>query len=221
MTAGLDSFVHEYVPAPSGGDAVTFLMLHGTGGDERALLHLGPELDEGAGMLAPRGKVVEAGQNRYFRRFAEGVFDVDDLRARAGELAGWVRAAAAAHGFDRTRVVAVGYSNGANMAASLLLLEPGLLAGAVLFRPMVPFEPERRPRLRGTAVLIAAGRGDEVVPADQPEKLATLLRFSGADVTLHWDNAGHAVDRREIAAARAWLARHRLAQGLRVHDPPL
>lgn len=221
MTAGLEAFVHEYVPAPSGGDALTFLLLHGTGGDERSMLHLGPELDEGAGMLAPRGKVTEAGMNRFFRRFAEGVFDLDDLHARAGELAGWVRAAAAAHGFDPHRVVAVGYSNGANMAASLLLLEPGLLAGAILLRPMVPFEPQRRPRLHGVGVLIAAGRGDEIVPADQPERLATLLRLCGADVTLHWDNAGHAVDRREIAAARAWLARHRLARGLRVHDPPL
>ncbi len=221
MTAGLGAFVHEYVPAPRGGDAVTLLLLHGTGGDESSMLHLGPELDEGAGMLAPRGKVVESGMNRFFRRFAEGVFDLDDLRVRSRELGEWVRAAAAAHGFDLERIVAVGYSNGANMAASLLLLEPGLLAGAVLLRPMVPFDPEHRPRLRGAGVFIASGRTDEIVPPDQPERLATLLRLCGADVTLHWDNAGHAVDRREIAAARAWLARHRLARGLKVHDPPL
>lgn len=221
MSTALDSFAHEYLSAPSGGDAVTFLMLHGAGGDERSLLHLGPELDEGAGLLAPRGKVVEDGRNRFFRRFAAGVPDLDDLHARAYELADWVRVASAAHGFDRARVVAVGYSNGANMAAALLLLEPALLAGAVLLRPRFPFEPERRPRLHGRAVLVASGRADPSVSADEPERLVTLLRQCGADVLHHWDHAGHDLDRRELAAAREWLRRHRLARGLRVHDPPL
>jgi len=221
MAARLDSFAHQYLPAPRGGDAVTFLLLHGTGGNEHDLLHVGPMLDEGAGMLAPRGKVLENGQPRFFRRFAEGVFDLDDLHARAYELADWVRTAADLYRFARNRVVAVGYSNGANMAASLLLLEPGLLAGAVLFRARLPFAPERPPRLRGVAVFIGAGRSDETMTPEPPEQLAELLRHAGADVTLHWDNAGHALDRREFAAARSWLQRRHLARGLKVHDPPL
>jgi phospholipase/carboxylesterase len=221
VKAPLESFVHEYVPAPSGGDAVTLLMLHGTGGDERAMLHLGPELDEGAAMLAPRGQVDEDGRHRFFRRFAPGVPDLDDLHVRTYALAEWVRGAAERLSFNRSRVVAVGYSNGANVAASLLLLEPGLLAGAVLFRPGFPFEPERRPRLQGTRVLIAAGRGDHLVAAALPERLCSLLQQCGADVTVHWDNAAHAVDRREVSAAREWLRRHRLARGLKVHEPPL
>jgi len=221
MASAVDSFTHRFVPAPSGGDAVTLLMLHGTGGDEHDLLHFGPALDEGAGMLAPRGKVQENGQARFFRRFAEGVFDLDDLHARAYELADWVRAATEAYRFDRNRIVAVGYSNGANMAASLLLLDPGLLAGAVLFRALLPFTPERQPQLHGLGVFVGAGRADTTMAPDQPERLAALLRQAGADVTLHWDNAGHDLDRREIAAARSWLQRRHLTGGLRVHDPPL
>jgi phospholipase/carboxylesterase/glyoxalase family protein len=217
----VDSFAHQYVPAPSGGDAVTFLMLHGTGGTEHDLLHVGPLLDEGAGMLAPRGEVLENGMPRFFRRIAEGVFDPDDLHARTIELADWVRVAAQAYGFDRRRIVAVGYSNGANMAASLLLLEPHLLAGAVLFRPMVPLEPERMPHLKGVAVFVAAGRADRTMAAQQPESLVMLLHRAGADVALHWDNAGHVVDPREYGAARDWLRRRHLTRGLKVHDPPL
>jgi predicted esterase len=221
MTMAVGSFVHQYLPAPRGGDAVTFLLLHGTGGNEHDLLHLGPMLDEGAGLLAPRGKVLEDGQPRFFRRFAEGVIDLDDLHARTYELGDWVLAAVKHHACDARRIVAVGHSNGANMAASLLLLEPGLLAGAVLFRPLVPLVPERLPRLHGVAVFIAAGRADPTMTPEQPERLAELLRSAGAEVVLHWDNAGHAPDRREFAAARDWLARRRLARGLKVHDPPL
>lgn len=221
MSAALESHVHRFVPAPHGGDAVTLLMLHGTGGDEQDLLHFGPTLDEGAAMLAPRGPVLEDGMPRFFRRFAPGVFDLDDLHARAFQLAGFVRAAADRYGFDRRRVVAVGYSNGANMAAALLLLEPGLLAGAVLFRSMVPLEPERKPHLHRVPVFIGAGRSDSTMSPDQPERLADLLRGAGADVTLHWDNAGHELNPREIATARVWLQRHHVAHGLRVHEPPL
>ncbi len=221
MTAEVDAFVHEHLPAPSGGDAVMLLLLHGTGGNEHDLLHLGPLLDEGAGLLAPRGKVLENGQPRFFRRLAEGGFDLHDLRARAHELAQWTRAAASRYRFSLRRLVAVGYSNGANMGASLLLLEPGLLAGAVLFRPLVPLVPERLPRLHGVSVFIGSGRADATMTPEQPERLADMLRSAGAEVTLHWDNAGHALDRREISAAREWLIRHRLAGGLKVHDPPL
>jgi predicted esterase len=222
MAVSLDKFVHEYLPAPHGGDAVTFLMLHGTGGDERGLLHLGPALDEGAGLLAPRGELLAAGTGLGFlQRHAAGALDLDELHARTYELADWVRAAALAHHFDLQRVLAVGQESGADMALSLLLLEPGLLAGAVLFRPSLPLEPERKPRLNGVAVFVAAGRSDSSATPERLEGLTYQLRRAGADVTLHWDNAGRELDSREIAAAREWLRRRHLARGLQVHDPPL
>ncbi|HVP14513.1 MAG TPA: dienelactone hydrolase family protein [Terriglobales bacterium] len=214
-----DAFVHEYLPPPQGGDAVTLLLLHGPAGEAHDLLRVGPLLDEGAGLLAPRGRVLEDGEPRFFRRSPDG--PLDDRRARTAELAAWLRAAAKHHGFDLRRIVAVGHGNGADMATSLLLLEPELLEAAVLFRPRGLPAPEHVPPLRGRAVFIAAGRADTSIPPAEPERLAVLLRSAGADVVLHWDNAGSAPDRREVAAARAWLARRRLAHGLRVHDPPL
>jgi phospholipase/carboxylesterase len=221
MAVSLDRFVHQYLPAPHGGDAVTFLMLHGTGGDEHELLHLGPALDEGAGLLAPRGQDLAGTGPGFLKSAVAGALDLDELHARTYELADWVRAAAAAYRFALKRVVAVGHASGADMATSLLLLESGLLAGAVLFRPALSLEPERRPRLHGVTVFVAAGRTDESVPLERLEGLTYQLRRAGADVTLHWDNAGHVLDSREIAAAREWLRRRHLARGLKVHDPPL
>ena len=222
MAVSLDKFVHQYLPAPHGGDAVTFLMLHGTGGDEHDLLHLGPALDEGAGLLAPRGELLAAGTGLSFlQNFAAGAIDVDELHARTYEMADWVRTAAVAHRFDLKRVVAVGHASGADMALSLLLIEPGLLAGAVLFRPALPLEPERNPHLHGVAVFVAAGRADAGVSPERLEEITYRLRRAGADVTLHWDNAGRELDSREIAAAHEWLRRRQLARGLKVHDPPL
>jgi len=221
MAVSLDKFAHQYLPAPHGGDALTFLMLHGTGGDEHDLLHLGPALDEGAGLLAPRAGGLAGSGPGFLQILAAGALDLDDLHVRTYELADWVRVAAVAHGFDAGRVVAVGHASGADMAASLLLLEPGLLAGAVLFRPALPFEPERKPHLHGVAVFVAAGRADSSVSPERLEGLIYQLRRAGADVTLHWDNAGHELDSREIAAAREWLRRRHLARGLKVHDPPL
>ena len=142
--------------------------------------------------------------SRFFRRVAEGVFDLDDLRAQASALAAFVGEAAERHGLDRGRVVALGLSNGANMAAALLLLHPGTLAGAVLFRPMVPLVPERLPDLRGVRVWIGAGRTDRLVPVEETERLAALLRTAGADVTVHWVPGGHRLTFGEDQAARAW-----------------
>jgi predicted esterase len=137
-------FVHVFVPAENS-TAPTLLMLHGTGGDERDLLPLGAELWPGAGLLGVRGKVLEDGMPRFFRRFAEGVFDVEDLKSRTEELAQFIDAASERYEFSKKKLIAVGYSNGANMAASLILLHPHHLAAAILFRPMVPFVPEFRP----------------------------------------------------------------------------
>jgi predicted esterase/catechol 2,3-dioxygenase-like lactoylglutathione lyase family enzyme len=203
-------FVHRYIPPNAGAElagGTTLLLLHGTGGDEDDLLPVGRELLPGAGMLSPRGKVLERGAPRFFRRLAEGVFDQEDLAHRTQELAEFIQAAARTYNLERDGIVAVGFSNGANIAASLLLRHAGLLRGAVLFSPMVPFEPAALPRLDGTSVFIGAGRADPIAPAAQAERLATLLRDAGADVTLHWEPDGHALTRPELAAARDWMAR--------------
>jgi predicted esterase len=198
------SFVHRYEPG-SAPDAPTLLLLHGTGGDENDLVPLANELMPGAGVLSPRGKVLEHGMPRFFRRLAEGVFDLDDLRAQTTELADFVLAAAEQYGFDPKQVVAVGFSNGANIAASMLLLRPGVLAGAVLFRAMVPIVPETLPAQPGTRVLLSNGRTDPLVSAAETERLASLLRGTGAEVTLTWQAGGHNLTRGDITSARAWL----------------
>ena len=198
-------FVHQYVPPEAAGGA-TLVLLHGTGGDEHDLLPLGRLLRPGAGLLSPRGSVLEGGAPRFFRRLAEGVFDQADLARRTEELADFIVAAAAHYGFDPVEVVAAGFSNGANIAASILLRRPGVFRAAVLLSPMLPFEPEAPPDLAGTAVFIGAGRADPIAPPVQAEQLAGLLSRAGADVTLHWEPGGHAVTRGEIEAARDWLA---------------
>jgi phospholipase/carboxylesterase/glyoxalase family protein len=199
-------FIHKFIPAQASGGACTLLLLHGTGGSENDLLPLGRELAPGAAVLSPRGKVLERGMPRFFRRSAEGVFDLDDLRFRTEELATFVAGAVTTYGLAPTHMVAVGFSNGANIAASLLLLRPGVLRGAVLFRPTVPLEPDPLPDLAGTAVFVAAGRSDPLVPMALTERLASMLREAGAAVTQHWVDGGHTLARSEVVAARAWIA---------------
>jgi predicted esterase len=207
MSGGpLGALAHRFEPAAGGAAARTLLLLHGTGGDEHDLVALGRLLDPAAALLAPRGTVIENGMHRFFRRHAEGVFDLDDLRERTAELAAFARAASGAYGFDPARLFAAGFSNGANIAAGLLLLAPGTLAGAVLMRAMVPIDPDPRPELPGVPVLMLAGRQDPIVSQLETERLAALLRACGADVTLHWQSTGHALDREEPALARDWLA---------------
>ena len=206
MASELLGFVHRFVPA-KGDDPTTLLLLHGTGGDENDLLPLGRMLDERAAFLSPRGKVLEHGARRFFRRLAEGVFDQEDLVNRTHELAEFVERATSEYDLDPGRIFAVGFSNGANIAASLLLLHPGLLAGAVLLRAMVPFEPETMPDLSGTPVYLAAGRSDNMVPPENTERLAELLGEAGAEVTLDWQPGGHSIGRTEVEAARAWLSK--------------
>jgi len=202
----MSEFVHQFVPASPTGPSFTVLALHGTGGDESSLLSVAQALAPGAAVLSPRGKVLENGQARFFRRIAEGVFDVKDVKFRAQELADFIEAASARYGFDRSRVAAVGYSNGANIAAALLLLRPEVLAAALLFRAMVPFEPSEPPDLRRKPVLICAGRQDQIVGPEEPTRLAKLLGDAGAAVTLHWSERGHRLAAEEITAARDWLS---------------
>jgi phospholipase/carboxylesterase/glyoxalase family protein len=207
MSAELAGFVHNYLPGDRDGSGVTLLLLHGTGGNEDDLIPLGQQLLPGAAILSPRGKVSEHGAPRFFRRLAEGVFDHDDLVFRTHELADFVEQAADQYGFDRQKLVAVGYSNGANIAASLMLLHPGLLRAAVLFRAMVPFEPEETPDLTEMPVFLAAGRRDTMIPPDNTERLVEILQDAGADLDLRWKNVGHPLTYEELEEARGWLSR--------------
>jgi predicted esterase len=197
-------FVHRFVAAPDA-SSPTLLLLHGTGGNEADLLSLGQSLLPGAALLSPRGKILENGMPRFFRRLAEGVFDEEDLKARTHELADFVALAAQHYGFDAAKVIAVGYSNGANIAAATLLLRPATLCAAVLLRAMVPLELEILPDLQGVPIFLASGRLDPLVPVANTQRLAALLREAGADVTLSWQNGGHELVGEEIAQARNWL----------------
>jgi len=198
------AFEHVY-RATASSSAPTLLLLHGTGGTEHDLLPLAANIAPAAGILSPRGKVLEGSMPRFFRRLAEGVFDLDDLRFRTHELAVFVEASAARYGFDAARVVAVGFSNGANIAASLLLLTPGVLSGAILFRAMVPIVPDPLPSLTGTRILMSNGRADPLIPATQAETLAELFRRCGADLTLEWQPGGHNLTKRDIELAARFL----------------
>jgi predicted esterase len=195
-------FIHEFAP---GGSERTLLLLHGTGGNERDLIPLGRELDPSASLLSPRGKVLENGMPRFFRRLAEGVFDLEDLTKRTQELADFVIAAAQRYKIDMKNIVAVGYSNGANISASMLLLRPEISSGAILFRAMVPSVPETQPNLSSVHVWIGAGTIDPIVPASETKQLGELLRAAGADVTIRFFEGGHELTHDDVDAAREWL----------------
>src|SRR5947199_697826 len=176
-------FIPEFGPGTSNR---TLLLLHGTGGNERDLIPLGRELDPNAALLSPRGKVLENGMPRFFRRLAEGVFDLEDLRNRTNELADFVASAAEHYRFASDKLVAVGYSNGANIAASMLLLRPEVLSAAVLFRSMVPLVPETQPNLNSKRIWIGAGAHDPIISASNTKELVEMLRNAGADVTIRF-----------------------------------
>ncbi len=207
-TAGPLSFVHRFVPGTGDAKQPVLLLLHGTGGNENDLLELGGSLYPGASLLSPRGKILENGVTpRFFRRLAEGVFDEADLVFRTHELADFVQAAAAEYGFPSDKVMALGYSNGANIAASLLLLRPDTLCGAVLLRAMVPLVPEPLPDLTGKPVFLASGRADPIIPVENVERLAAMLRQAGAGLSLHWSMGGHPLASADLQAAHLWLER--------------
>jgi predicted esterase len=199
-------FAHRFEPATDA-SAPTLLLLHGTGGDENDLLPLGRAILPGAALLSPRGQVLENGMPRFFRRLAEGVFDQEDLTARTSEMAEFIDAASAHYGTDEARVFAVGFSNGANIAASVLLRFPDKLAGAILIRAMVPFVSKQLSDLRAKPVLLLSGREDPIVPSDQPEQLAAMFTSAGAEVTLHWEKAGHGLTQGDLSTARDWMKR--------------
>ncbi len=200
----LAGFQHRFEPGTDAA-APPLLLLHGTGGDENDLIGLGRALSPGSALLSPRGPVLENGMPRFFRRLAEGVFDEADIVRRAGELAAFVAEAREAYGIGAP--VAVGFSNGANIAAATLLLHPETLAGAVLLRAMVPLKVMPAADLAGRPVLLLSGALDPIVPADNAARLAGGLEAAGAAVTHTVQPAGHNLSQADLAAAGAWLAR--------------
>jgi len=196
-------FVHRFEPAARPG-APTLLLLHGTGGNEDDLIPLGRMLAPGAALLSPRGKVLEHGMPRFFRRLAEGVFDEDDVRRRAFELADFIAEARAR--YDLPAPVAVGYSNGANIAAAMLLLRPEVLAGAVLLRAMAPLSEAPPAKLAGKRILMLSGQMDPIAGPDNAGKLASMLEAAGADVLHRVLPAGHELSQSDVTTARSFLA---------------
>src|SRR5213595_3429334 len=191
-------FLHEFV---HGNSNRTLLLLHGTGGNERDLIPLGRELDPNSSLLSPRGKILENGMPRFFRRLAEGVFDLEDLKTRTNELADFVAAAVRHYKLAADHIVGVGYSNGANIAASMLLLRPEIMHRAILFRAMVPLIPENLPDLSSVPVWIGAGSEDPIIPTSETQHLVELLRSAGADVTSRFFKAVHGLTNSEVETA--------------------
>lgn len=181
-----------------------FLLLHGTGGNENDLMPLAAHIDPEASVLSVRGNVSENGMPRFFKRLSEGVFDMEDLRFRTQELYEFIGEAAKENDFDRSNVIAIGYSNGANIAANLLFSYSDALKGAILHHPMVPDREADLPDLTGTPVFIAAGTNDPICPAEESTDLEALLKKAGASVQLHWEDYGHQLTMPEVEAAKAW-----------------
>ncbi|MFT4119547.1 alpha/beta hydrolase [Bradyrhizobium sp.] len=196
------SFIHRFEPATNAGSP-PLLLLHGTGGDENDLLGLGRMISPGSALLSPRGRVLEHGMPRFFRRLAEGVFDEEDVRRRALELGDFVAEARQQYGIAAP--IAVGFSNGANIAAALLLLKPEVLAGAVLLRAMVPLSEPPSAELGGKPVLLLSGQADPIVPPSNSAKLAALLSDAGADVVQKVLPAGHQLSQADVTLARNWI----------------
>jgi phospholipase/carboxylesterase len=196
------SHIHRFEP---GTEKRGLLLLHGTGGDEHDLVDLGRATAPAAPLLSPRGQVREGHANRFFRRLAEGVFDIADLKARTQALADFVRDAEAALGLAAP--VALGFSNGANMAASLLFLRPEVLSGAILLRATLPFEPDALPDLSGKDILLLSGRTDPLTPAATSQRLAALLLEAGANVVHETLQAGHGLTQKDLMLARQWWTR--------------
>jgi predicted esterase len=213
-------FVHKFIPANAGKTeritrtsgqnkilVPTLLLLHGTGGNEEDLVPLARQIiSSEAALLSPRGKVVENGMYpRFFRRLAEGVFDIEDLKFRTIELTNFVNDASKAYGFDIRHVIAVGYSNGANIASSMLLLHPEILSAAILFRAMVPLVPQVLPDLTNKHIFMSSGLYDPIVSKQDTEGLFDLFRKTGANVSLHWQNSGHELVMEDVNKAKEWL----------------
>jgi len=200
------AFVHRFVPCENAAQSPTLLLLHGTGGDENALIPVACSLGFAVNVLGARGRTLENGNARFFKRLRVGVFDEDDLKTQTHALADFVADAALCYGFAAQNVIALGFSNGANIAASLLLISPQTLSGAILLRAQVPFEAQDKVDLSGKKIFLASGEYDPFVPVEDARLLAAMLRERGAHVTHEWQDAGHNLVDDDIVAMRDWLA---------------
>jgi len=200
-------FIHRFIPPHSNANESkqTLLLLHGTGGTEDDLIPLGNELAPNASILSVRGRVLENGMPRFFRRLGEGVFDLEDLKMRTDELAEFITKSSSKYMFDEKRIIAVGYSNGANIAASLLLRRPESLAGAILFRAMVPYSPNVMPDLSNKSIILLEGLYDPIVSTAEAQRLLEIFTNAQSNVTLKWQDSGHNLTNEDIIAAKKWL----------------
>jgi phospholipase/carboxylesterase len=207
MSETLD-FIHRFLPAPGGAGSTTptLLLLHGTGGNEDDLLEIGRSVAPTANLLSPRGNVLENGMPRFFRRLSEGVFDEQDIVRRTDQLADFLVAAAQKYGFSPASIGALGYSNGANIAASMLLLQPAILSHAVLLRAMVPLVPKHPPDLAGKRIFLASGLSDPILPIANARQLGKMFRDAGADLTHRELQAGHQLTSGELDEVHDWLS---------------
>jgi phospholipase/carboxylesterase len=203
-------FIHKFIPSNirverrGGSKSVpTFLLLHGTGGNEEDLIPVARKISSEAAILSPRGKILEDGiAARFFRRLAEGVFDLEDLKFRTNELANFVNNASKTYGFDLQHVITLGYSNGANIASSMLLLRPEVLSAAILFRAMVPFVPNTPPDLSNKYIFMSSGLYDPIIPKQEAERLFSLFKNGGAKVSISWQNSGHELVMEDVKKAK-------------------
>jgi len=184
---------------------LTLVLLHGTGGNEEDLILLGKKIEPNASILSPRGKVLENGMPRFFRRLSEGVFDLEDLRIRSHELADFIQKCSVHYKFDLERTIAIGFSNGANIAVSIFFLSPELFQGAILFRAMVPFIPNSLPNLLNKRILISAGLKDAIVSKTETENLYKLFQKTNANTTLKWQPSSHNLIQEDILVAKQWM----------------
>ncbi len=198
--------IQKQIAKDNRSESWTLLLLHGTGGNEDDLIPFGQMLSPSASLLSPRGKILENGMPRFFKRLSEGVFDMDDLKFRTKELANFIKESSIAYNFDLNKMIVVGFSNGANIAASLLLSNPEIINDAILFRAMVPFTPESPPNLSGKEILLSAGVFDPIVSKNQTESLLNILQKSNAIVTLKWQQSGHNLTENDILVSKEWLS---------------
>lgn len=201
----INSF-HDKEYYNNGSKKLTLVLLHGTGGNEEDLLFLGKEIESHASILSPRGKVLENGMPRFFRRLSEGVFDIEDLKIKTHELADFIQKCSLHYKFDLSQTIAVGFSNGANIATSMLFLRPQVIQGAILFRAMVPFIPDSLPNLLNKKILLSAGLQDPIVSRNETENLYRLFQKTNAITTLKWQPSSHNLIQEDILVAKSWIS---------------
>lgn len=198
--------VHRFIPSKDPLNDKTLLLLHGTAGNEESLLPVSEFILPNSSVLSPRGQVLENGMPRFFRRLSEGVFDIEDLKLRTHELAEFIKSSAELCDLNLDKIIAAGYSNGANIASSVMLTFPNLISKAALFHPMIPFVPEPGPDLSGTSILITAGTNDPIVRKEETLELCNMYKKYGARVEIYWHDMGHNLTREELDKTKAFLS---------------